>query len=241
MESSMSEVQLEVRDGIAVVTLHRPPVNALNTTFLNALEETLAQLEEEETARAVVLTGAGRSFSAGLDLKEVPGYSVAEQRTLIQALSTALGRLYGFPRPTVAAINGHAIAGGLILALATDRRLAISGTPQEIQLGLTEVRVGIPFPAAPLAVVRGELTPAAARRLILGAKLYGADEAMALGVVDTLVPPAELLDRAFATARQLAELPSATYARVKGQLRRATLEQIEKAHAQDPLLDDWLE
>jgi enoyl-CoA hydratase len=237
----MSDVQYESQNGVAVVTLNRAPVNALSTTFLEQLDKTLEALEEDPQIRALVLTGAGKAFSAGLDLKEVPGYTVEEQRSLIRTLGRALGRLYGFPRPTVAAVNGHAIAGGLILALATDRRLAASDPDREPQLGLTEVQVGIPFPAAPLAVVQAELSPQAARTLVLGAGLHSATEALNLGVVDEIHPAADLLPRALETARRLAELPAATYARVKGQLRRAALDRIEKAETEDPLLEDWLE
>jgi len=234
----MPDVQIDTHDGIAVVTLNRAPVNALNTAFLGQLGEALESLEENPEARAVVITGAGKAFSAGLDLKEVPSYTVEEQRAMIRTLGTTLGRLYGFPRPTVAAINGHAIAGGLILALATDRRLAASDPGREPQLGLTEVKVGIPFPAAPLALVRAELTPATARILTLGGELHSASAALGLGLVDELHPAAELLDRARETARALAELPAATYARIKAQLRQPALEAIEKANTEDSLLQD---
>ena len=234
----MPDVQIETHDGIAVVTLNRSPVNALNTAFLAQLGEAMEGLEDNPEAKAVVITGSGKVFSAGLDLKEVPGYSVQEQRTMIRTLGVTLGRLYAFPRPTVAAINGHAIAGGLILALATDRRLAACDPDQEPQLGLTEVKVGIPFPAAPLAIVKAELTPTAARILTLGGDLHNASAARAMGVVDALHPGTELLDRAREVAGQLAQLPTATYARIKAQLRSSALEAIEKANTEDALLQD---
>ena len=116
-------IHVESTDGIALVRFERPPANAIELESAVALEETLARLEADVETRAVVLTGHGEFFSAGLDLKVVPTYGPEQQRTMVMAINRLLGRLYGLGLPAVAAVNGHAIAGGLVVVLACDVRI----------------------------------------------------------------------------------------------------------------------
>ncbi len=146
------EVRIDHLPGsIAVLALDRPPVNALNSASLQAIGGALETLEPNSDVRAVVITGSGKAFSAGMDLKEVESFTVEDQTATVDALSRLLTRLYGFPKPVVGAVNGHAIAGGLLLLLATDYRIAGTG----VSVGMAEVRVGVRFPLAALAIVRG--------------------------------------------------------------------------------------
>src|SRR5439155_7931937 len=110
-------------DGIALVRFERPPANAIELESARALEETLGRLEADGGTRAVVLTGHGQFFSAGLDLKVVPAYGAGEQRAMVMAINRLVGRLYALGLPAVAAVNGHAIAGGLVVVLACDVRI----------------------------------------------------------------------------------------------------------------------
>src|SRR3954465_12601523 len=115
-----SWIATDVEEGIAVVSLQRPPATAIDIPLLEQLARTLREIEQRADVAAVVLTGAGKAFSAGLDLKLVPTYDRARQDRLLPVLNEALHKLYSLPIPTVAAVNGHAIAGGLVLALACD-------------------------------------------------------------------------------------------------------------------------
>jgi len=231
-------IQSEVRDGIVLLRFDRPPANAIELESATALETTLAQLEADGNARAVVLTGRGAFFSAGLDLKLVPTYGPAEQRAMIAAINRMVARLYGLPLPVVVAVNGHAIAGGLVVALAGDYRIGSHGT---YRLGLTETRVAIPYPAGPMAVVQAELAPAVARRWVLLARNGGPDDALADGVLDELQPADALLPRALALAGELAQLPRAAYGRIKRQLRGPTLARIDAViNGEDPLVRAWI-
>jgi enoyl-CoA hydratase len=235
-----NRIKLEQHGGIATLYLDRPPVNAIDTEMLRSMAEQLARIEAATDVRALVVTGVGACFSAGLDLKAVPRYTPAQQRDMLNTLNRTLGCLYCLPIPTVAAVNGHAIAGGLVLALACDYRVGpISGS---CQLGLTEARAGIPFPAAAMAIVQAELTPAVARRTTLVARNIGPDAALTSGILDELQPPEQLLSRAHAIAHELGAIPGTAYARIKRQLRAPAIAHIERtlSAGDDPMLASWL-
>jgi enoyl-CoA hydratase len=236
----MSPLKLSLaKDGIAVVTLAKPPMNALDAVFLEEIASLFEGLAADRTVRAAVIAADGPAFSAGLDLKTTPSLDRPGQRRLVDALNDSFGTLYGWPKPLIAAINGHAIAGGLILALCADWRLA-SDVP--LQISLAEVRVGVTYPVAPLAIARAELAPAAARRLILLGETVGAAAAEALAIVDERVPPETLLARAIAEAERHANLPPQAFAITKRELRAAELERIASARAGqgEPRLASWL-
>jgi enoyl-CoA hydratase len=153
---------------------------------------------------------------------------------MVLSINRLFAGWYSFPRPVVAAVNGHAIAGGLILALCADHRVGGGG-----KLGLTELRAGIGYPVAAMTVVRAELTPAAARQLVLRSKLVSPQEALAVGALDELVSEGEVLARALEVAGELAALPREAYGRIKHQLRGEAIAALA-AIDQDPLLDSWI-
>jgi enoyl-CoA hydratase len=193
----------------------------------------LAQELAADPPPAVVLTGHERFFSAGADLKIAPTLDAEGQRGMVEGINKIFAGWYGFPRPVVAAVNGHAIAGGLILALCADYR--VSG--REGNFGLTELRAGLPYPSVAMAIVRAELHGPAARRLVLGADLVDAEVIREAGGFDELVDTDQVLHRATEVARALSALPSEAYAKVKAQLRAPVL---DAALAQpDPLLEGW--
>lgn len=229
---------LEQRDAITVLRLDRPPANAFCLQLARELE---AALDAPATtgARALVLVGTGRFFSGGLDLNEVPRYTREQQRDFLGALNRLVGRLYALPVPVIGAVNGHAVAGAFVLALTTDYRV---GPSREAQFGLTEARVGIPFPAVPMVVLRAECAPQDVRYGTLWARTFGPEEACRRGLLDELVAPEAVLDRALEVARDMAGMPADSYARIKRQIRQAALEQIERIVSQDldPMLEGWL-
>jgi enoyl-CoA hydratase len=231
-------IHIEQSGEVAVVRIDRPPANALDLDLLAEGHAVREQLARDQPG-AVVITGRERFFSAGMDLKAVPELSPAEQRQTVGGINRLFSGWYAFPHPVVAAVNGHAIAGGLILALCADHRVCAT----QGKLGLTELRAGIPYPAAAIAVVRAELTAPAARRLVLGATLVEPAEALELGVVDELSAPDDVLARAIEVAAGLATLPRATYGIVKRQLRAPTIEAVERVlsgGAGDPVLGTWV-
>ena len=108
---------------IEVLTLNRPPANAIDLELMEEIGDAFAAIAADDSVRAAVLTGGGRAFSAGLDLKAVPQYGRAEQQRLLNALNRSITLAYDCPVPLIGAINGHAIAGGLVLALCCDWRI----------------------------------------------------------------------------------------------------------------------
>jgi enoyl-CoA hydratase len=233
----LTHLRLERRGAVAILHLDRPPANALD---LELLSEGTAALEEvaKGDASALVIAGARGFFSGGVDLKVAPTLDHAGQRRMVEGINRLFADLYAFERPLVAAVTGHAIAGGLILALCADYRVGST----EGKLGLTELRVGIGFPAAAMAVVRAVLAPHVARELVLRADLLDPPAALERGMVDELVEPDAVLPRALEMAEELATLPGETYVRVKRQLRAEVVDHVQRvvAEGSDPLLDSWL-
>jgi enoyl-CoA hydratase/carnithine racemase len=216
----------EIEDGIAVLYMDRPPVNAVVVELLKQITEGLGRLENDASVRSVVLTGAGPCFSAGLDLKVVPTYDRSQQLELVNSLNHLLGYLYAFPKPTVAAVNGHAIAGGFFPVIACDWRVC---TQAGCSLGLTEALLGLTFPLSCMELLWAELTGQVTRRLVLTGRVFSPAEALDMGIVDELQPAGTFLERAKEVAGELGKLPQGGYGRLKRQLRQAPLARIEAA------------
>jgi enoyl-CoA hydratase len=210
-------------DGVAVLTLAHGPVNAMDLDLLNTVTETFEGLADDP-ARAVVLTGSGRSFSAGVDLRAFLDGGEDYAKEFLPALSEALTTVFSFPRPVVAAVNGHAIAGGAVLACAADHRVMAAGRGR---IGTPELLVGVAFPRAPLDIVVHAVGERVARDLVFRGETLPPEEALSVGLVDEVAPPEEVVDRALAVARRLGDtIPGDAFAHTKRQLRRHVLERI---------------
>jgi enoyl-CoA hydratase len=225
-------IETTEHDGIAVLTLNHGPVNALDLELLSAVPDTLATVAD---ARAVVLTGAGRCFSAGVDLKRIADGGVPYVADFLPALSAAALALFEHPRPVVGAVNGHALAGGCVLAAACDLRLMSAG-----RIGLTELTAGVPFPTVPLEIMRHAVGPATDQLVLTGRRLDPASAA-ALGLIHESVEPAELLHIALRRAAELATAPPDVYALSKSQLHRPARERIDigQRFDEDHILRIW--
>lgn len=216
-------IETEQHDNVVVLRLARGRVNALDLDLCIAIRSALA---DHADAGAVVITGAGSCFSAGVDLKQLvdggPGY-VDE---FLPALNAAFLAVFEYPRPIVAAVNGHAIAGGCVIAAGCDHRFMSGG-----RIGLTELAVGVPFPLVALEIMRYVAGPLTGE-LVLGGGLLEPADAAVKGLVEA-VGPDELLDRAIGHARELARVPVATYRLTKEQLHRPVHAAIDAARAED--------
>jgi enoyl-CoA hydratase len=230
-------IEAEDRDGIRILRLSRPPVNALDLELAGATHQAVEAAGLDAGCTGIVLTGLPGVFSAGIDTRRVPAYGAEQRAAMLRTINRTMLALYGFPKPAVAAVSGHALGGAFVLMLACDTRLAARG---DFRLGLTEAEAGIPYPAGPLAVVGAELTPVQRRTLALGSLTAAPESALFQGIIDRVVEPAALVEAACAEAKRLRSLPA--FARVKQQLRAATLEKLSRIVERDeePLLAGWV-
>lgn len=218
-------MDVEVVGGVSTLRFDRPPVNALDLDLLDELIVTMRGVDGP-----VVLTGAGRCFSAGVDLRAVVDGGAEYTDRFMTALSAAFLAVFDHPAPVVAAINGHAIAGGCVFAMAADLRLMSAGT-----IGLTELAVGAMFPMSALEICRHAMGTSATQAA-LGAGTVDVVAAAALGWVDEVVTADELLPRATALSRQLGEYAPAAYAMTKEQLHRPARAAIDAGAETDEVV-----
>jgi enoyl-CoA hydratase len=193
-------VAVAVADGVATVRLERPGKrNALSIELRNELAGALARCAADQDVRATVLTGSGGAFSAGMDVSQFGG-DAANRRALVESTQVWSDALLDHPHPLIAAVNGPALGGGFAMALMCDIRLAA----ESASFGWPELRMGIPtgYGSTLLAA-----SPAVAADLALSGRIVPAGEALALGLVSTVVPDAELEGYAEARAAQIAALP----------------------------------
>lgn len=219
-------IDIKTVGSVQVLTLSSGPVNAQDVELLDELTLAVRDLERSD-AGALVVTGAGRAFSAGVDLNRVVEGGSGYTDRLVPALSAAFEAMFAYPGPTVAAINGAAIAGGCVLACACDRRLILP----EAQIGAAEVRVGVPFPVAALEVMRYACGDQA-EEVLLGGRTYRAAEAVARGLTHRVVAD-DLLGEAVAEASDLGGIPAGAYRQTKTQLRAPTMARIREGRGID--------
>jgi methylglutaconyl-CoA hydratase len=197
-------ITLQIHDVVAVLTLNRPDKrNAITHTMIAELLEALDDAEKSP-ARVLILTGAANAFCAGMDLlalKDFRSQSDAEIVADARIIATLFRRLYSFPKPTIAAVNGPAIAGGCGLATVCDFTLAVPAA----KFGYTEVRVGF-IPALVSSYVIQQVGEKRARDLLLSGRIFSAAEAQSMGIVNELIEPDKLNPRALELARSLGEM-----------------------------------
>lgn len=196
-------------DKVALLRMDDGKVNAIGPQFLASFSRAWHDVEAE--GRAVVLAGNAKAFSAGLDLKTLPALERPEMSAFARGFNSLFRDVLAYPRPVVAAVDGPAMAGGAILALASDFRLV----GPNAKLGVTEVPVGIPFPAPVAALVRARLPPQEHAPALYRGQIRGGEECVRTGWAHELVPSAQLVPRALELARELAEHHPPAYAAAK--------------------------
>jgi enoyl-CoA hydratase len=228
-------INITHRNTIRVATLAHGKANAFDLELLKAIVDAVADYERSSDA-ALIITGQGTMFSAGVDLVRVVDGGAAYVREFLPALSASLAAVFACPKPVIAAVNGHAIAGGCILAAAADHRVMARGNGR---IGIPELRVGVPFPVVPLEIMRFT----AARHLpamVYGGATFSADAALAHDLVDGIAEPEALVDAAVAMADQLAALPPAVFAMTKRVVRAPAFERIRAGEAADrDVIEAW--
>lgn len=218
-------IHKERKGDVIVLRLEHGKVNALDTDLLRTLRKVLDDVQASEPHCAIVLTATGSVFSAGVDLVKVLKGRREYLDEFLPTLSQSLGALFAYPRPVVAAINGHAIAGGCVLACACDYRVMADG---DAKVGVPELRVGVPFPAVALEVMRFAVPPQYLQEVLYLGRTYRPEEAELRGLIDEIVEPERVLDRAGQVAARLAAIPARSFAVTKGQLRLPTMDRLRR-------------
>lgn len=219
---------IHVVDSVIVMQMRSNLLNKQNDEFFRDLHEAFDRVERDLPARPLVLTGAGHVFSAGLDLEYTfPIFARADEAEIAawyRRFRTAMLRVFDYPYPTVAAVNGHAVAGGLILALCCDHRIVAQG---DVRSGLNEIHVGIPMPSSYTELVRLRCGSPAAIDAILSGTLYRVDEAVAAGFYHEAAASDVLLERARVVARATPSACMEAYAHSKKMLHAPTSTWLE--------------
>ena len=190
-------VRLEVADGIGTIRLDRPPMNALNARLQEELREAAVEVTVRDDVRAVVVYGGEKNFAAGADIKEMADLSYVEMVTRAAVISNAFDALARIPKPVVAAISGYALGGGCEIALACDTPVAAD----DAKLGQPEITLGIIPGAGGTQRLPRLIGPARAKDLVFSGRFVDAAEALAIGLVDKVVPAAEVYESAVALVR----------------------------------------
>ncbi len=230
-------IEREVHGDIALLRLAHGKASALDLEFLNALESAF-RAEAGTKERALIVTGSGTIFCAGVDLKRIVAGKRAYIEAFLPALDRAFAQLFFLEKPVVAALNGHAIAGGAVLALACDRRILARG---KALVGTPELKVGVSFPFLALEIVRAALGPQLASEVVLEGRSYNGEECLARGLVHELVGPEALLSRALESATKLASVPAESFALSKRWLRQPSrlAWEHDRAHSDQLVLENW--
>jgi enoyl-CoA hydratase len=209
---------------IALLTLANGKANAMDIEFCRALTGQFATLKKSPVD-AVVITAEGPIFSAGVDLLRASKDGVKYLRQFLPVLNKMFDAVFNFPKPVVAAINGHAIAGGCVLAACADFRLMARGNGK---IGVTELLVGLPFPALAFEVMRFVTGPRHFAELIYTGATFPPEEAMERGLLHEVVEPAALQERALDAARMLAQISPVAFTQTKQQMRLAVTDRIKR-------------
>jgi enoyl-CoA hydratase len=223
-------------EDIAVLRLEGGKANAMTPDLLETIEHMIDSFERSPAA-AAVLTGYDRYFSGGLALTHIIDFDPIEMRRFIEQFSHAMVRVFACAKPIVAAINGHAIAGGCVLALMCDWRIAVDDAA--LRIGLNETQLGIGLPSIVVESLRIAVPPASIGPIAIEGRLMSPGDALGLGLVHEVAPAGELLARATAKAKAYAALPQAAVAHVKHGLRAPSLEAV--ARTADSDATRWLE
>ena len=227
-------IELTTHGTIAILRIQHGKANALDLELCQALTRELEAFRQS-SSRALVITGINKIFSAGVDLLRVAEEGPPYVRAFLPAMNGAFETLFSLLKPVVAAVNGHAIAGGCILAAAADRRLMARDAGR---IGIPELLVGVPFPVVPIEIVRFATPPQHVQALIYRGLTLVADEALRYGLVDAVVDADRLLDEAVEVADRMAAVSFEAFHLTKRLLREPAIRQMREGRVIDAAVQD---
>lgn len=221
----MPHVNVRVEGGVAAVFLCRGKVNALDEPTIDELKDRFRELEADEAVRAAVFSAEGKFFSFGFDIPGFLGHSKPEFSRFLTKFTDLYTYLFTFPKPVVAALNGHTVAGGLMLALACDRRFMTAGKGK---VALNELAFGSSVFAGSVEMLRFAVGNRNAEEILYTGAMYLPEEALRLGLVDEVCSGEELLGKAMAAARELGGKSQPAFQSMKRLLRGPVAEEMRR-------------
>ena len=234
----MDFVTSQTGDGISTVTLNRGKVNALNGPVVDQLRTLLKTLESDPEVKSVVVTGSGKFFSFGFDIPEFLALTKEQFTDYLINFCDLYRYLFLYPKPVVAALNGHTIAGGCMLALACDYRVIVSG---KAKVSLNEIGFGSSVFAGSVEMLRFWAGSANATHILYSGAMYPAEEARRLGLVDAVAPEGDCLVMAKNAASDLATRHLPAFASIKSLLRRPIADEMRRREQEsiEEFADIW--
>lgn len=234
----MSLIAVEPKDGAKVLRMVRGVTNAIDLDLVLALGKELEAIEEEGSSDGIVLTGNDKFFSIGFDLPALVELDRKDMATFYKAINRVSIGLYLFPRPTVAAIAGHATAGGCILALCCDHRFIAEGHKL---MGLNEIKLGLPVPYPADRILTQMVGERHARDIMGSGDFYKPEASLAMGMVDKVLPIDQVLEACLEKARTLGQMPVQAFRKIKANrvepVKGQVLARLESR--EEAFLDMW--
>lgn len=221
----MEYISRTVQDGIARVVIRRGKVNAFNDAVIDEMSRTFGELALDPSVRAITLTGTGKFFSFGFDIPQFLGYNKERFTRYLTGFTRLYREIFLHPKPVVAMLNGHTIAGACMIATSCDYRVMVTG---KARISLNEINFGSSVFAGSVEMLKLLVGPRNAETVLYSGAMYTAEEALRMGLVDRVVAEADLEDEAGRVAREYATRDPDAFRGIKGLLRRAVAEQMER-------------
>lgn len=215
----------DVADGVATIQHDDGGANTLRSDVFSSYGQLLDRAEQDDAVGAVVIRGRDGFFSAGMDLKWMQAIDVDTLGTIGPDMARLAHRIFSFPKPVIAAVTGHAIAGGAVILLACDRSVGVDG---QYKIGLNEVELGIPFGGFGLKLAKAHLSPSAFGSGLLHGETMQPQRALHVGYLDELVPAEQFDERVAAVAQRAAGLPADAYRATKLAMRGELAAEIDE-------------
>ena len=234
----MSFLNITFQDDLAVLRLERGKVNAINEAVVDEMQSRLDELEKNESVRAIIFTGAGSFFSFGFDVPELYNYTREAFTDFLLKFTSLHKRIFLFPRPVVAALNGHAVAGGCMLAGACDYRLMVTG---KARISLNEITFGSAVFSSSVEIMKYWVGPRVAQEILFGGEMYSAETAKGFGLIDEVVTQEQLPRAAERVAHKFASHDPAAFAQMKRLLRKPLIDAADRQEREeiDRFVDIW--
>jgi enoyl-CoA hydratase/carnithine racemase len=224
-EGAMEYVFRTEQDGIARVVIRRGKVNAFNDAVIDEMSRTFAELALDPSVRAIILTGTGKFFSFGFDIPQFLGYDRERFTRYLTNFTRLYREIFLHPKPVVAMLNGHTIAGACMIATSCDYRLMVPG---KARISLNEINFGSSVFAGSVEMLKRLVGPGNAENILLSGAMYTAEEALRMGLVDRVVSEENLEAETMKVAREYAARDPDAFRSIKGLLRRSVAEQMER-------------